>query len=51
MTGKILIKPSKFITETIKLESIQSVMEKMYNHKAGIKRYNYIKYLVDLTDD
>jgi len=46
-----IVKPSSFITETIKLKSLQSVMEKMYNHKTGLKRYNYIKYLVDLSDD
>jgi|TARA_B100001093_G_C26855913_1_gene1027398 L-iditol 2-dehydrogenase len=46
-----IIKPSKFVTESIRVEDVQTVVKKMYNHKIGKKRYNYIKYLVDLSND
>ena len=44
---KKVVKPSKFVTEYIKVEEVEKTIKKMYDHKTGKKRYDYIKYSVD----
>lgn len=44
---KKVIKPSKFVTKYIKVEEVENIIKKMFDHKTGKKRYDYIKYSVD----
>lgn len=46
-----ILKPSKFVTKAITIEEIQKITKKMYNHKIGIKRHEYIKYIVAISND
>ena len=45
---KYKIQMSKFITKFIKLEDMQKFFNKMYLHKLGKRKHNYIKYIAKI---
>ena len=45
---KYKIQMSKFITKFIKLEDMQKYFNKMYLHKLGKRKHNYIKYIAKI---
>jgi L-iditol 2-dehydrogenase len=48
---KKIVTPKKYVTNFIKLDELPESIKKMFSHKTGNKRHNYIKYCVNFNEN